>query len=404
MSVIDDAQSPDPIVRARVAADITAPPELLYYLSNDRDWVVRAAAADNESTPLQAIDIILQDDDHLVRAALARKIGRVLPRLDGAARQSLMMALTLLCQDKATDVRAAVAVTLQDSAFLPPKLARLLAEDSERAVAGPILRFCLSLSDDDLVELVKTAKHDWVALDVAQRMYLSNRLALAVWETGNSEAAALMLANTKADPSDKVIAEATESASIEIVLQAPLVVHPKLKPSQMERLATFVETSLLGTLARRAATDRGTLSDVTAIVSRRLDWAQWRREEPKGNIRARSLFAKNQLDDDAVSDAISYGEKDFVITALSLLSETPELLVAKVLEHQSPKGITALCWRAGVSMRVCRQIQIRIARVAPAKAINAREGFGYPMTKEDIIWQLEFYGIVAEPEPVEDEG
>lgn len=394
------ARDENPALRALVAGDPAAPPELLYYLSTDKDEQVRAQVAGNEITPLQAIPNQTQDESRLVRAALARKVARVLPKLGAghASEKLLMSTLETLCHDTAVEVRQAVVSTLQDTAFFPPALARHLASDVERSVAGPVLRFCLSLSDDDLVELVKGARQDWVVVEVAGRANISNTVANAVWESGNGEAAAVLLGNITADTTPAVLDEATEAAPFEVLLQKPLVQHPRLNASQMERLATFVDSELLATLAERAKLGRAENSDVSKVIRRRLDWVEWRKKSGQGaereRERAKALFERGQLDDAAVSDAVAWGERSFIVTALALKAQTPEALAEKVLEHQSAKGITALCWKAGLTMRTCRQVQIRIARVPMGKALNAREGFYYPLSEADLKWQLEFYGIL----------
>lgn len=389
------AQSPAATQRAEAASAEDAPPELLYYLTTDRDENVRQAAAGNAATPLQTAPLLVQDESRMVRAALARKLGRVLPTMpEGMSRKSVLEALETLGHDTAADVRAAVAVTLRDTAFLPPALARSLAEDSEREVASPVLRFSLSLSDKDLIELVRGAKREWVPVEVAHRKVISNDVAMAVWESGNQEAAAVLLSNRGAETSPAILDEAIEEAVIVTELQPPLARHPQLSSAQLERLAIFVDGSLLETLASRAQLDRGTLSDVSAVIRRRLDWAAWRKKGGSGAERAQALFKRRELDDAAVSDAVAWGERDFVVTALALLAKTQDALVEKVLAHQSPKGITALCWKAGIAMRTCRMLQIRIARVPVMKALYARGGTDYPLSAADLKWQLEFYGIV----------
>ena len=393
------AAAPEAATRALVAADPAAPPELLYYLAADRDETVRLAIANNNATPMQATPVQAKDASAAVRAAVARKVCRILPQLgEGMTRTLAMQTIELLCADVSVDVRRMVAVTLQDTAFLPEKLALQLAEDAERSVASPVLRFCLSLTDADLVQLIRRQRQDWVPVEIAQRRTLSNDVAVAIWESGNTEAATLLLGNNGAQTNPAVLDEATEEAAVVTSYQAPLVNHPALQPAQLERLATFVDGELLSVLDQRARLMRGELSDVSEVVRRRLEWTNWRKQHGQGlekeRARAKALFDRSQLDDAALADAIACGEKQFVITALALRARTDEALVAKVLAHQSPKGITALCWKAGVSMRVCRQIQIRTAKVPLFKALNARGGFDYPLPDTDMIWQLEFYGVL----------
>jgi uncharacterized protein (DUF2336 family) len=390
------AQSPDVAQRAVVAMDEAAPPEILYYLSDDQDVGVRTASADNISTPMQAMERQSRDQSHQVRAALARKIGRILPQMQGEkSRPQVMATLEQLVMDKADEVRLAVVRSLADTAFLPPKLALALAQDSVHEIATPVLRFCLSLSDEDLIGLVKKAQPVWVPVEVAQRKDLSNSVALAIWESGNSDAATALLGNYGTSLAPVVIDEATEAAVVETQLQKPLVHRPELTPMQMDRLAEFVDGSLLQVLAERAGVDRGTLSDTSTVIRRRLDWAEWRKQSRHTEQqRAIELHRQGQLDSVAISDAIAWGERHFVVQGLALLAQTSPEMVEKILAHQSPKGITALCFKAKVTMRVCRLVQLRIARVPVMKALYAKEGVGYPLSAEEITWQLEFYGVV----------
>jgi uncharacterized protein (DUF2336 family) len=390
------ARDENPAIRALVAQDQAAPPELLYYLGDDVDVQVRRTVAENDGAPLQMWPRQARDENELVRAALARKIARVLPRLQDMANARAIVNETLasLCRDQALAVRQAVAVSLQDTSFLPPPLALRLAQESERAVAGPILRFCLSLGEDDLVNLVRRARQEWVPVEVAGRRHVPARLAQAIWESGNSEAASVLLANRGAEVSGLMLEEATTAAEVEVVLQKPLIAHPQLSLAQMTRLAGILDTGLLAALAGRVSTERGEVSLVSGIIRRRLDWAAWRAKGASGAERAKALQVRHELDDAAISDAVAWGERDFIVTALALRAQTDPALVEKVLQHQSPKGITALCWKAGLSMRTCRQVQIRTARIPAAKALNAREGFHYPLPEADLRWQLEFYGII----------
>ena len=395
VALLEKAKSADALVRAEVAQHEGAPPELLYYLSQDKDSAVRAFTAANASTPWQTMPALLSDPEDRVRAALARKLMRALPTLGADHRHytSALQAVEALCRDTALSVRQTVAETLKDTTFLPPALARILANDGARAVAAPVLRFCLSLSDDDLVSLVKQSRYEWVAVEVAQRHKLSHPVALAVWETGNTEAATYLLGNNAADVAPPIMDEAVEQAEIETTLQRPLVQHPQLQPIQAERLASFVETALLETLAKRSDIHHKELKAASHVIKRRLEWQHWREQEQDQKKRAETLWAQGKIDDAVVSDAIACGERQFIVVALARKIGTDEALVEKILQHQSPKGITALCYAAGLSMRVCRLVQIRVARVPVMKALYARGGVDYPLTQADIQWQLEFYGI-----------
>ena len=74
-------QSPDPMVRRRVAESHGARPELLYYLARDQTREVRYAIASNAHTPRQADLLLARDRDDSVRDALVRKIVQIAPHL-----------------------------------------------------------------------------------------------------------------------------------------------------------------------------------------------------------------------------------------------------------------------------------------------------------------------------------
>lgn len=67
----------------------------------------------------------------------------------------------------------------------------------------------------------------------------------------------------------------------------------------------------------------------------------------------------------------------------------------KIFEVRAPKSIVALCWQAGLSMRMALRIQQELARVPHKELIYPREGTDYPLAEKDILWQLDFIGVKA---------
>jgi hypothetical protein len=80
------------------------------------------------------------------------------------------------------------------------------------------------------------------------------------------------------------------------------------------------------------------------------------------------------------------------VKALSLLAELSPEVVGKAVSMGSAKGVTALAWRAGLGMRTAVQLQLRLARVPPAKVLQARGGTDYPLNEDEMRWQIEFFG------------
>jgi len=101
------------------------------------------------------------------------------------------------------------------------------------------------------------------------------------------------------------------------------------------------------------------------------------------------------LDEYTLREALREGQREFLRHALALLSRLPLLVVEGILGARSAKGVTALAWKAKLSMRFAHELQLRMGGLAPYEAIKPRGGADYPMSAEEMDWQLEFFGTLA---------
>ncbi|HYE52527.1 MAG TPA: DUF2336 domain-containing protein, partial [Azospirillaceae bacterium] len=285
----DRAADPDPAVRAALAAQVDVRPELLYYLADDDAPEVRRAVASNDATPVRAASRLARDPDEQVRAFLAGKLARALPGLQPAEHAALrdlaLHALELLAVDQAVRVRAALASAIADVDCAPPKLAAMLARDMAREVAEPILRYCATLTDEELLDIVSAQQVPWVLAAVARRRRVPAAVADAVLAAGDGPASTALVANPGAE-----------------VPKARLAALP---PDLAARLSGFVDEALRWALAERPDFDREAKAEIGAVVRRRLDWARdyVKREQPE--MRAARLYDAGALTEDSVWDALS---------------------------------------------------------------------------------------------------
>ncbi|HEX7007462.1 MAG TPA: DUF2336 domain-containing protein, partial [Alphaproteobacteria bacterium] len=226
----------------------------------------------------------------------------------------------------------------------------------------------------------------------------------AVVHGGDVEAIAALLGNPSAqireETLDRVVDRAPEAPS----WHEPLVRRPKLSARSASRIAEFVADSLLDLLRKRDDLDPETTRAVSAVVKRRLDAKAAAddndeqilpaRAAPRdaGIERAARLHAEGKLDDDVIARAVAAGERAFVVAALALRGDLKADVVRAILSSGSAKAVVALAWRAAIPMRVASQIQIRLAGIAPAGVLAARDGDAYPLAEEDMQWQIEFFG------------
>jgi hypothetical protein len=201
---------------------------------------------------------------------------------------------------------------------------------------------------------------------------------------------------------DRTLERVAEGAEKVIEWQEPLVVRPSLPGGVVKKLARFVAAPLLSALRARKDVD----SEVAATIEKTAETRGMKLRKPvakkaaakktvpakagrtKRN-RAEELFKKGKLTDETVSVALEMADDEFVISALALRSEIPRMNAKRILESRSPRTVTALCWKAGLSMRFALEVQKRISRIPPNQLLYAHDGYEFPMTADEMEFQLE---------------
>jgi uncharacterized protein (DUF2336 family) len=406
------ARDPNVRVRRDLAARGDVRPEILYFLAEDEAPEVRRIIAANGATPHQADQLLARDRDEAVRAELAQKVARLLPGLpqdaQDQARQRVIDMLETLARDEAAHVRGVIAEAVKAVSNVPPDVVRQLARDAELAVASPVLRFSPLLTDQDLLDIIARSPASGTLSAIAGRDRLGERVSDAVVTADDEPAVAALLANPSAQIREETLDLIVERAPARTSWHAPLVHRPKLPASAASRIARFVAASLLDVLTNRKDLPAETRAQVAAEVSKRLardaaaapktdaaeaeSKAAGDEEGETAKEKARRLKTEGKLDEDAVADALDAGQRGFVRAALTVLAGVPDSAVDKILSARSAKGVTALAWKAGLSVRLAVQLQTRLGGISPRLALHPRGGTDYPLTQEEMKWQIEFFG------------
>jgi hypothetical protein len=75
---------------------------------------------------------------------------------------------------------------------------------------------------------------------------------------------------------------------------------------------------------------------------------------------------------------------------IAVLANMPMNLVGTVLSSHSAKGITALVWKAGLTMLAAMKLQTLLGGIPASKALSPDRNGGYPLTPDAMKSQLEF--------------
>ncbi|HYD17889.1 MAG TPA: DUF2336 domain-containing protein [Patescibacteria group bacterium] len=353
--------------------------------------------------PARPEDIVLPDlpdvaganDDPDIRIALAHRLVTLLPGMETDEHSQLyayaVQALMSLAQDEVVRVRQALSTALRDYAKAPPAVVARLARDVEREIAEPILRRCVALEEGVLVEILSGHPEPWAIAAIAARPSVTERISDAVFKTGDIKGTALLLANKGAAISEATLREVVAGARQHAEWHGPLAMSPHLSVDSTREITGFVNDAILEVLETRSDLDAPTRNAVVAIVGRRLAYTR-----QTGKLDAREKvehFARaGSLNAELVHDALAWQERAFALHAIARLSgvafETVERMVAA-----GSKPIIALCWKAQLPARMCVDVQRFAGRVQPRDLLYPKGGTEYPLSPEEIAWQLEFFGI-----------
>jgi uncharacterized protein (DUF2336 family) len=394
--------------RTVLAARPDAPPEILYFLADDSDVGVRRTVAANTMTPPHAGVVLASDTDEDVRCNVAQQIGRLAPALDADARNRIgavvNQILETLAQDQVSRVRGMLAEELKDAQNVPETVIRRLATDTDASVSGLVLEFSPILSDELLMEIIEGSPESAALSAIARRQILDQTVSDAVVATQDQPAITELLSNKSAQIREETLDQLVAQAEQVPQWHQPLVERPILSAVAVTGLAEYVSDKLLTDLEKRDDLDPETAKTVSAALKQRLrnDWLdddsddavtlpEMDKDEP-ADQRVSRLVAEGTLSEALIIDALGKGDRSFVIAALAGLGEISADLVSKAVSMRSAKGITAVTWKAGLGMRSAVQLQLRLAHVPPTKILQAREGIDYPLSEDELRWQIDFLG------------
>ena len=391
------ARSGDAAERRKLAARADMPPELLFFLAEDADDGVRRAVAKNPSTPRRADTFLARDPDETVRQSVAVRVALDVAGI-GSERRSQHRKITLevmetLALDAAEKVRSRLSNAVKDAASAPPEVIRrvieVLARDTALEVAGPVLQHSPLLSDEFLIGIIKAPRNTGAVTAVSRRDGVSSRVSDAVAASGDDAAIAALLANDSAQIREATLDSLIDLAPSRPTWHAPLVARPKLSAGHVGKLARFVAMALVEELRKRTDLDDEASAQLADAMSKRIEEAGTRTTATTAEgTRALAMHGQGQLDEMALGEALTAGRRAFVIAALSVRSGLTEAVVHSMMSSGNAKAVTALSWKAGMSMEFAEQLQLRLAYIEPKDVLRATYGTRYPLEDEQLEWQI----------------
>jgi uncharacterized protein (DUF2336 family) len=382
-----------------LAARHDAGDDVLDFLAREGAPATRQAVAANPAAPAYSNRALADDACDDVRAELARKIARLMPGLS-AREADHIRALTIetlerLAADQVARVRAILAEEIKHLDCVPAHVVQALARDVETIVSVPILEYSPLLSDADLMEIIAEGKVHAVLAAIARRRPLSANVTDAVVSSLDIPAVSALLANPNAAIRERTLDAIIDQAERISVWQNALSMRADLSRRAVRRLASFVSTELIEQLARLHPLDDETKQLLNRQVRARADegeLAPSSSDAAAAEVEAASKAGK--LDEAFVEEAAEASKREIVVFSLAHLARVPDRTVRRILLTRSAKPITALVWRAGLSMRAAFKIQRFVMKLPADELLPARNGIRFPLADDEMRWHLSYFGIV----------
>lgn len=200
----------------------------------------------SDSNKLSSADVakLLQDPNIENRATAASKVASTFSdaELSEGERKIAEDIFRVMLKDASVRVRQALSESLKENPEVPHDVAATLAKDVDE-VALPVVEFSSVLTDQDLIEIVRT-KGASVQKAVAGRQGVSEDVADALADTGNEEVVATLVGNETAKINDKTYNKVLDKFADSDLVKTPLAHRGELPIAVAERLVTLVSEKI----------------------------------------------------------------------------------------------------------------------------------------------------------------
>lgn len=372
--------------KAALAQEDDVPPEVLFFLANDRSAEVRRAVSGNDGAPIQADLILAKDEDDDIRGGIGEKMGRILPNLSGEQNQKVVdMAFQVagvLAQDRLPTVRALIAQQVKNLDNVPKDIVMTLARDTEAMVSVPVLEFSPLLSETDLVDLISTGVNGEALAAVARRENLTASVSQAIVATEDDLAVPALLANRTAEIGQETMEAIVDAGENHPSWHQPLVERGSLANELVIRIASYASERLVEQLLQdHDDIDEETKDSLRRSVRDRMQDLKmaWDKSDPEV-ARAHIFHRDGKLTADTMIVSATRGEETFVLTALSLLSGVHDTIVRRALQGaEANKAAVTLTWKAGLGVQFATVLQTNLLQLPKDQVLASGSADKFPL-------------------------
>jgi len=252
--------------------------------------------------------------------------------------------LTQLASEMEEAVRAELAHRFADASVAPGRLIFTLANDTI-AVAEPVLARSNALSEDDLLEVVKTKGQEHLRA-VSQRPIVSEQISDIIVDRGDDHTLGVLLRNDGAQLSRAASEAAVERAQVNTDLHEAVVSRPNLPPDLLNEMYFVVEARLRHRiLEENAKLDPALLEQALSAGRKRVATMDGAlpADYDQAEAYVSELRAAGELTPRVLARFLRSGGSTHFLVALSQLADIDFHTARRIVERKELDGLAVVC-------------------------------------------------------------
>lgn len=317
-------------------------------------------AMSSTSTDMQASPLSLSSDDvqRLLRDTSSDTRIDMTDRIAGAYGKEqlkgheVMIAeqiFRLLLRDTEVRVRISLAENVKSSQAIPRDIVMKLAKDVEE-VALPVLEFSEVLSDQDLVDIIKSSEQVSRHVAISKRKSVSAVVSDTLMDEGSEKVAASLANNQGAILTESVLNKIiTTCSSNESVMQS-LVSRSNLPVSAVNKLVNVVSSSLAETLKKKYSVSAQQIDQEVEKAREKETLELIRHTHGKHELAkiVKQLRTFNALTPSIILGGLCQGNRTFFEASLSSLANVPLENTQTLINDKGELGFRAVYNKSGL--------------------------------------------------------
>lgn len=306
--------------------------------------------------------------------------------LSDSEREIAEAIFRFLVRDVAVKVREALCQHLKECRKVPHDVALTLARDVE-SVALPMLQSSRVLTDDDLIEIVRS-QGPARQKAIARRVEVSEQVSEALIETEDEEVVTTLVENPTAEIGEQTMQKMVETFPDSEVVQGVLAQRSELPISVAERLVGLVSYTMRQHLIDHYDIPIDETGDVVKQTRERATLGLIGTSDNLEKVRrlVRQLFANGHLTPSILLRSMSMGKLIFFEVAMAELAKVPIISVRTLLYEQGSRGFASIYQRAGLPTLFLPAFQAAVGAIQKIESEGTRNN--HSEVSRRVLWAL----------------